>query len=201
AKAPKRTISLACFGHKAKPKSPELAVSRAEQCRQIGSAIANARMTQNLSLEQVHVRTLIPVCHLRALEAGNLDELPEDVYLRGFIRQIGNVLGLNGVKLAASLSEAHSSVVPSWYRAPKSSLRIGMQVSPVHLYLGYTALVAGTVGGLSLMSDYHAMNASIQPDLPDAANPSTRDLENTQIKATTSEQAAANVVPPETMNN
>lgn len=196
---PRKRITLSRLTHKPKPKNKTLAESRAESCRQIGQAIAQARLAQNLSLEQVHVRTLIPVCHLRALEEGNLDELPEDVYLRGFIRQVGNVLGLNGVTLAASLPEAQSSVVPSWYRP--TSTPVSMKVTPLHLYLGYTALVAGAVGGLSWMSQQNEMNASVFPDVPDSITPSWQDQDRQNLEAQVSEQAAVNVVPPETLNN
>lgn len=196
---PHKRMNFSRLTHKSKPNPKTLAESRAESCRQIGRAIAQARLAQNLSLEKIHVRTLIPIVHIRALEEGNLDKLPEDVYLRGFIRQVGNFLGLNGVALAASLPEAQSSVVPSWYHA--SSASINMRVTPLHLYLGYTALIAGAVGGLSWLSQHNEMNASVQPDLPNPVTPSWQDQDRQNLENQASEQAAANVVPPETLSN
>jgi len=198
-KQPRKQVRLSSLRQKAKPKNKNLAESRAASCHQIGRTIANARRAQNLSLEQIHVRTLIPLCNLRAIEEGNLDELPEDVYLRGFIRQVGNVLGLNGTALAATLPEVQSSVVPSWYRA--SSPSINMKMTSLHLYLGYTALVAGAVGGLSWLSQHNEMNASVQPDLPNPVTPSWQEQDRQNLETQASEQAAANVVPPETLNN
>lgn len=196
---PHKRMNFPRLTQKAKPQNKTLADSRAESCRQIGRAIAQARIAQNLSLEKIYIRTLIPVCHLRALEEGNLDELPEDVYLRGFIRQVGNVLGLNGVALAATLPEAPSSVVPSWYRA--SSPSIDMRVTPLHLYLGYTALIAGAVGGLSWLSQHNEMSASVQPDIPNPVTPSWQEQDRQNLEIQVSEQATANVVPPETLSN
>jgi cytoskeleton protein RodZ len=193
----RKRLSMSRFVHGQESQNQDLASARVERCRQIGSAIAAERAAKGLSLEQMYTRTLVPTYHIQALEAGNVDELPEDVYLRSFIRQLGNALGLNGIALAASLPEAKMSVVPSWYR--DSGSRKPVQITSTHLYLGYTALLAGTIGGLSWMSHQSAINASIEPDRPAPMNPSSK---ATHLEAeTSSEQAVANVVPPETMNN
>lgn len=53
---------------------------------------------------------------MEAIENGNWELLPEDVFVRGFIRLMGNALGFNGTALAASLPapEPTKSVLPSW---------------------------------------------------------------------------------------
>jgi len=38
---------------------------------------------------------------IRAIEAGNLKELPEGVYIRGFLRRYADALGLDGHALAS----------------------------------------------------------------------------------------------------
>jgi ribosome-binding protein aMBF1 (putative translation factor) len=158
-----------------KPELPKQKVvqPREEILRQLGQELRQAREARLLSLDQLHRQTLIPLHHIEAFESGCLEHLPEDVYIRGFIRRLGVALGLNGVAMAASIPEPDpvKSVVPSWYHptaAPGFHLP-GLQLSSVHLYLGYTALIAGAVGGLSWMSQRSTPGTSVKPQ---PANPS-----------------------------
>jgi len=159
-----------------KPSKAELAKQaaieqRIEALRQIGQQLREARELQGLSLSQLNVYTHVPIHQMEAVENGNWDTLPEEVYVRGFIRVMGNALSLNGTTLAASLPapEPMKSIVPTWY-ATKSHRGMGLDIRPVHLYVGYTALVAGAVGGLSLMSQQ--ANAD-RPFNLDAVKPSS----------------------------
>ncbi len=133
---------------------------RKETLRQIGQQLRQARENNNLSLIQLNVYTHVPVHQMEAIENGDLDSLPEDVFVRGFIRVMGNALALNGTNLAATLPapESIKTILPTWYKYTNTNTNIsnsplnGLALNPVHLYLGYTALVAGAVGGLSLLS-------------------------------------------------
>ncbi|MBD2434966.1 MULTISPECIES: helix-turn-helix domain-containing protein [Fischerella] len=127
---------------------------RTESLRQIGQQLRQARESRGLSLEQLCVYTYISVNQMEAIENGNWELLPEDVFVRGFIRVMGNALGLNGTALAASLPapEPTKSVLPSWGESKKTSKGVGFEIRPMHLYVGYTALVASAIGGLSYVS-------------------------------------------------
>ncbi|MDZ8053914.1 MAG: helix-turn-helix domain-containing protein [Aulosira sp. ZfuVER01] len=140
--------------------SEEYAVS----LREISQQLRQARESKGLSLMQLQAYTLIPLHYMEALDNGNLDLLPEDVFIRGFIRITGNALGLNGTALAASLPkpETVKSVLPSWCQAKKASEVSGLEIRPMHLYVGYTALVAGAVGGLSLISQQANSEKTLQ---------------------------------------
>ena len=118
----------------------------------IGEQLQQARYARSLSLEQLYALTRIPLHELKALEAGDLDRLPEEVYLQGFVRRLSIVLGLDSQQLLSTLPapDARRSVIPSWYRPPAGDKR-GMYLQPAHLYVGYTALMAGAVGGLTLL--------------------------------------------------
>jgi cytoskeletal protein RodZ len=67
---------------------------------QIGQKLKSARESRNLSFGQVYDRTKIPTNHLEAIELGHLDDLPEPVYVSGFIKRYADFLGLNGQALA-----------------------------------------------------------------------------------------------------
>lgn len=133
----------------------QLAQQKTQQEREtgwqkIGEQLQKARLGRSLSLDQLHALTRIPIHELKALEAGDFENLPEEVYLHGFVRRLSIVLGLDSQHLLSSLPEPDvtHSVIPSWssLATPKSK---GFYLQPAHLYLGYTALMAGAVGGLA----------------------------------------------------
>jgi cytoskeleton protein RodZ len=159
---------------------------------QLGQDFQQQRQAKGLSLQELHTQTYVPLHHLKALEEGQLDKLPEDIYIRGFVRQIGNALGMNGVKLAATIPipEAAKRVVPSWQQ--KAAFKPIAQLSPVHLYVGYAALMAGAVGGLTWISSQPAdktpmlkANMGIMP---------------AQQMSQAAALAHPNVAPPETLH-
>jgi cytoskeleton protein RodZ len=155
------------FGNR-KPTKAELAEQKAQQriesLRQVGQKLRQVRESQGLSLNQLHVYTHVPVYQMAAIEEGNWDALAEDVYVRGFIRVMGNALGLDGTNLAASLPipEPTKLVLPTSYQSQLQSSNLGFGIKPVHLYVGYAALVAGSLGGLSIMSQQANADATIE---------------------------------------
>jgi hypothetical protein len=130
------------------------AEQRQESLRKIGEQLKQAREAQGLTLQKLNIYTHISVSQMEALENANVDLLPEDILIRGFIRVMANALGLNGILLANSfpISNQSKSILPSWGQSQKSPGQFNLEIAPVHLYVGYTALVAGSVGGLSLLS-------------------------------------------------
>lgn len=177
--------------------------------RQIGEKIRQTRESKGLSLVQLQAYTHIPIHHMEALENGNLNLLPEDVFIRGFIRITGNALGLNGTALAATLTQPETvkSVLPSWCEAKKASGVSGLEIRPMHLYVGYTALVAGAVGGLSLISQQANTDSKVHVDvdsnLSSSLSQSTKKTEATAkpgIKSsTTSVIVGPDISPPEAL--
>ncbi|MGE5657521.1 MAG: helix-turn-helix domain-containing protein [Actinomycetota bacterium] len=141
-------------------------LEREDRLRQLGQELRKARQVRSLSLQQLHSQTLVPLHHLEALENGYLDRLPEDIYIRGFIRRLGNALGLDGVAMANSLPVPEPTVttVPSW-SLPESESG-GFYLRPIHLYLGYTALMAGAVGGVAWLSQQSIPGANAVPETP-----------------------------------
>ena len=145
---------------KAELAAQKFAQEREESLRQVGQDIRAARQARSLSLHQLHSLTLVPIHQLEALETGRLERLPEDVYVRGFIRRIGNALGLDGNNLVAAIPapDPVKAVLPSWYHPQAESG--GLCLRPVHLYVGYAALMAGAVGGLTWLSHQNAPEAA-----------------------------------------
>lgn len=139
---------------------------RKEYLKEIGEELRKAREYYSLSLQQMHYLTLVPLSHLEALEQGDIDHLPEDIYIRGFIYRVANAVGLEGAKLAASLPslDGNQQLEASWSKAELDS---GFYLSSVHLYLGYAALLAGSMGGVAWLSQQNVPEMTLPPGVSD----------------------------------
>jgi cytoskeletal protein RodZ len=67
---------------------------------QIGQKLKAAREGQGLSLAQIYEKTKIPINHLQSIDSGVSDDLPEPVYVAGFIKRYAECVGLNGQSLS-----------------------------------------------------------------------------------------------------
>ena len=65
---------------------------QSEKLAELGGRLWASRQERGLSMEEMVVLTKIPQRLLQAIEQGNLDELPEPVYIQGLIRQFNLVL-------------------------------------------------------------------------------------------------------------
>ena len=121
---------------------------QAERLAEMGTRLRELRQQQEIPLEVVAGRTRIQPRLLRAIEQGNLDDLPEPVYIHSFLRQYADAIGLNGVQFASEFPTtpgALPAIRQSWRSLP------GAQLRPMHLYLLYMVLIIGAVNGLSFL--------------------------------------------------
>jgi cytoskeletal protein RodZ len=81
----------------------DLNVAQVDQLRQIGAYLSKERQEQSIPLEEVALKTFIPLRLLQALEQGESERLPETVFVQGFIRRYADILGLDGTALAKTL--------------------------------------------------------------------------------------------------
>jgi len=114
---------------------------QAEKLAEIGAQFKRIRQDKELSIHHLTATTLISERYLRAIEDGQIESLPEPVYVRGFIRKYGDALG------AGDLSEDFplNPVLPEskWAGSAAAELR------PLHLYALYIGVIAGAVSLLS----------------------------------------------------
>ena len=73
---------------------------------QIGQKLKAARESRGLSLGQIYDKTKISTANLEAIESGDIDQLPEPVYVSGFIKRYAECVGLNGQNLVAEYRQA-----------------------------------------------------------------------------------------------
>lgn len=106
---------------------------------QIGQKLKSARESRGLSLGQIYDRTKIPTTNLEAIESGDNEQLPEPVYVAGFIKRYADCVGLNGQGLAEEYkvyveqaSDNGKGVFPSWGSKSANKTRsVALQSAPV----------------------------------------------------------------------
>jgi cytoskeleton protein RodZ len=172
--------------------SPEIAAIAApvpptrEECLiALGQAVAKAREEKAMSLAQLHARTFVPLYHLQSLERGEVDRLPQDIYLRGFLRRIENALVMESGSLMAYLPDEEAleaGILPNWVAGKAPGLNIskniaGLEINSPHLYLAYTALMAG---GVCWLSGQSAPQNNLAPIVIDEFRPTAAPV---QVKA------------------
>ncbi len=114
-------------------------VHQVQKLAEIGSQLKRTREEQNISLQKIKQITLISERHLKAIEEGNINSLPEPIYIQGFIRKYANILGVADIAEQFPLTNAASKT--SWFKS--SELR------PLHLYIIYIVVISAAVGALS----------------------------------------------------
>lgn len=122
-----------------KAKSQNHQDSQAQKLAQIGSQLKQIREEKAISLEKIKQITLISERHLKAIEEGNINHLPEPVYIQGFIRKYAHILGVENIAEQFPLT----SIVT------KSSWLKSSELRPLHLYLIYLVLISGAIAALS----------------------------------------------------
>jgi cytoskeletal protein RodZ len=130
-----------------------------EQLLELGSLLHAARQQQGYSLETMAEKTLIRPSLLATIERGDLEGLPEPVYIRGLIRTYGYALGLDGETLASQFFTPPRIQSRSWQQSPAAQLR------PLHLYGAYFVLLLASIGGLSFLLRQTAPEVTVLPPL------------------------------------
>ncbi|GBE94796.1 helix-turn-helix domain-containing protein [Nostoc cycadae] len=160
---------------------------RAEKLKELGAQLWAARQERSLSLEEMMVITKISRRLLQAIEEGNLEDLPEPVYIQGFIRQYADALGFNGAEFAKAFPVTAMAVATT---APVSVNRSMKLLRPVHLYLLYIFVIICSVSSLSKVlnsAEFSADNNQSQPEAVSQPAPNS-DKENTTAQSVSDNQ-------------
>ncbi|TVQ55199.1 MAG: helix-turn-helix domain-containing protein [Spirulina sp. DLM2.Bin59] len=169
-----------------------------QEYQQIGQQIKRVRQARSMTQGELANRTLIPVVHIKALEAGNIEVLPEEIYLQGFIQRIGQALELP--ELAQRKGKTPTdNVMPSWYNPMlHDRCRHALNgATPLRVYAGYTVAIAGIIGG------YGWVAAGLNADVIESFLP-WNSSSNSEIQAPRNQLTAApmpqpQVVPPDSI--
>lgn len=143
----------------------------------IGQKLQSAREAQGLSLTQVYERTKIPINHLQSIEVGNAEDLPETVYVSGFIKRYAECIGLDGQILSDEYrrhleehrgkkkgkSQPATPIYASADYVSKSAK--GKMSTPMHkLWLFNGLIIVGVLGTITWFINTQTNNIANQPD-------------------------------------
>ncbi len=71
-----------------------------QQLSQLGAYLQEKRHEQGKSLEDISLQTYIRAQLLKSLETGDTSDLPQPIFVQGFIRRYADALGLDGTNFA-----------------------------------------------------------------------------------------------------
>ncbi len=149
-----------------------------EKLAEIGAQLRQVRETKELTLDEVQASTLISKSHLQAIEEGNLDRLPELVYVQGFIRKYGKAIGM--VEIATELPEVTT---------PSRTVNVTPELKPWHLYGFYVAIVLASLSALAFLF----REPYLQSPIPDVSPQTPLKQEPAQVSGVT--QPTTGVMP------
>jgi cytoskeletal protein RodZ len=76
----------------------------------VGEILRSEREKKGLSVKEIELATSIRTIYISAIEEGNYSIIPGEVYLKGFIRNYSNFLGLDGQQIVDLYRQSQSSI-------------------------------------------------------------------------------------------
>ncbi|HEY8431428.1 MAG TPA: helix-turn-helix domain-containing protein [Sandaracinaceae bacterium] len=109
----------------------------------LGRYLRSERELRQLSLEEIAQTTRIPLRMLQHLEADQLDQLPGEVFTRGFLKSYARTVGIPVEEVLARYGERHNrrESAPAPITAitpPEKGRRFGIAIALVILLILFT---------------------------------------------------------------
>lgn len=126
----------------------DLEQQRQEKLAEIGLCLQEFREHKNLSIATISHSIHIPVSVIKAIETGNLEDLPEPIYTRELLRKYANFLGLKGDDFAE-----HFNLEEEKFKQKKSRFNLAflfshLRFNPLYLFGVYVFLMLISVQNL-----------------------------------------------------
>jgi cytoskeletal protein RodZ len=136
--------------------------AQVEQLKEITTHLRQVRQEKSIRIEEIAAQTLIRAGVLQALEEERFEELPEPIFLQGFIRRYGDALGLDGNALSHTLI---SNVVrqDSKNDGKRSDNKPNSYIPLVATYI--LLLVAASTGLLYILNPPQITSESLTPEV------------------------------------
>ncbi|GAA6117091.1 helix-turn-helix domain-containing protein [Apilactobacillus kunkeei] len=179
---------------------------------EIGKSLHDARVAKGMSIDDIQKITKIQKHYLEAIEQGNFAELPGDFYVRAFIKQFADTVGVNGIELLnehddslpdtqseeyadeVSKDDVNSRVASRSREQRKASFRkaiptIGIIVAILVVVCGVWAVVVHTNSSsqTSISSSSVSVTGSSESSISKTDNKKKEDKKSTEGKTTIKE--------------
>lgn len=144
-----------------------------------GSYLKHERELRGVPLDQIAESTKISLRFLRALEEGRFEDLPGEVFIKGFIRSYGQAIGSNVDELMAAYHESGSNPQDPGSSNTESSSSIDEPLArpfvfPTQAVIGFGIALLIIVGGVYWFTTQKGEKAG-QSQQTRAATPSMAD--------------------------
>jgi len=137
--------------------------------KELGSLLKDERERQGLTIEQIMEITKVSRVNINAIESGNRDEFPHEVYAKGFIKNYAKSLGLDSEEIGENFSQIMASGITEAGREKREKEELSQtdySASPkkgvggtIFLVLILAAIVGGLVYYLHDSSFFSAKTA------------------------------------------
>ena len=174
-----------------------------------GSYLKHERELRGVPLDEIAQSTKINIRFLRALEESRFEDLPGEVFVKGFIRSYGQAIGSNEDELLAAYlessgkrqdTETSNTATFSQTEEEPPQHRFGF---PVKAVLGFGAALLVIVGGVywitSEKGDHAGQSQRSQLSTPSIVDNSLPEV-NGEAKSTASKEANASLSEAESPN-
>lgn len=145
-----------------------LSIEQQQQLQELGANLSSIRLAKGLSLDSVSESTRISKRLLEAIETGDLEQLPEPIYIKALVTKFAHNLGVDEIYWEIG-SEVNSN--ESDRRKPRyHQSRLSFQLKSLHLYLMYILLVIVSVIGISNLVERPVVINQAPEESPEIAN-------------------------------
>lgn len=137
-----------------------------QKLTEIGTFLRNLRTKKGMSLEEIATKTMVQQRFLDAIEKGEYEQLPEPLYIRGFIRRFAEAMGIDGISISESFPLGNAQLGSGNAKFATGN----MPLRPWHLYVLYLAAVLGAVALLyALFKPLESPSGNLGSNRPSAA--------------------------------
>ena len=116
---------------------------------EIGSNLQRIRLAKSISLDSIAAKTLISKRLLEAIEAGNVQELPEPFYIKALISKFAREIGAEPIQFEVASAIDTETAQPAHSTQKSGKFWSNFQLRSPHLYLMYILLVLISVKGIT----------------------------------------------------
>ena len=126
-----------------------LTLEQQQQLKDIGAKLSRIRSAKGISLNTVADNTHIAKRLLEAIESGEVEELPEPIYIKALVTKFARELGVRRIQFDLEVQANANESDPSDHR--RRQYWLNFQLRSLHLYLIYILLVLSSVKGITTL--------------------------------------------------
>lgn len=133
----------------------------------VGKILASARSEQGMTTDMVAARLCLTESYIKALEAGKYETLPGDTFIRGYLRNYADIVGLNGEELVrVYIEQQHLAKEAEALEASQRQKSSGTNKLPIFgIAIVILVVIAVVIGlGIEEPEDGQAVNSPAAVD-------------------------------------